>query len=192
MECIKNLRLSVADHNCSCCPVLCTQRVCHSYVVFFYPRQSSVIELGDVFRGQPAVVSGNSSPGSLFGNSCARSPRPRTTLILTMNATWANWRIILQPCHMRLWRLRWSLALDCLLNTLFNQTAKYEVCSSHLSCMIWVCVMPADPFIFWWLGPYFTLICYPRKIRIWSGSHYLGWGHETMICSVYCAVLLTK
>ena len=58
------------------------------------------------------------------------------------------------------------------------------------------CVFSVNPFLLWWLREYIYLICLIIVIKseVWTITHYIGLGHETMLYTVCLSIffLLTQ
>ena len=48
------------------------------------------------------------------------------------------------------------------------------------------------PFPLWWLREYILCLIITINSEVWTFTHYLGLGHETMVCAVCFSVFLTK
>ena len=59
---------------------------------------------------------------------------------------------------------------------------------SHQLYIIWGCVFSVYPFPLWWLRE-FTLGLI-ITIKSWTSIHFLGLGHETMVCAVCLSVFI--
>ena len=57
---------------------------------------------------------------------------------------------------------------------------------------MWGCVFSVYPFPLWWLIEYIYIRCLIIIIKseVWTITHYLGLGHETMVCAVCLSIFL--
>ena len=49
---------------------------------------------------------------------------------------------------------------------------------------MWGCVFSVYPFLVWWLREYIYFVVLSSSSEVWTISHCLGLGHETMVCAV--------
>ena len=61
---------------------------------------------------------------------------------------------------------------------------------SYPLCNIWGCVFAVYPFPLWWLRGYILCLIIIIKSEVWTITHCLGLGHETMVCAVCLAIFL--
>ena len=55
---------------------------------------------------------------------------------------------------------------------------------------VWGCVFSLYPFPLWWLREYTLCLIIIIKSEVWTITHCLGLGHETMVCVVCLSILL--
>ena len=80
----------------------------------------------------------------------------------------------------------------------------YKMPVSYLSCVwvrlsifssyplynIWGCVFAVYPFPLWWLRGYILCLIIVIKSEVWTITHCLGYGHETIVCVVCLSIFL--
>ena len=80
------------------------------------------------------------------------------------------------------------------LSDIFCRVCEWDkVCSlSYPLYHIWGCVFAVYPFPLWWLRGYMLCLIIIIKSEVWTISHCLGLGHETMVCAVCLSIFLLQ